>query len=307
MTFRRLHIVVLFYIYCTRCYCFQNHFTSKSLLCGSNLVYYRSYAQRNNALLRFIGPNTSRKDSRLQALPVYDAGVSVVAIGASLIWLEIWTSLANNGKIDPKLSRKIIHCGSAPLFMCLWPLYSDDSYNKVLAAFVPFLNAARLFIAGIRSNDDMSSSSRRLAATISRSGSNKEALGGPLIYTIVLFLATIVFFRDSPTGVVAVCQMAAGDGLADIVGRRWGTAKWPFSVNKSYIGSLSFVIGGFLVSAGVLQLLSVSGSLNLDVVANLPQLLLVSIICAATELVPIGDDNVSVPLVGAIATALLIS
>lgn len=52
-----------------------------------------------------------------------------------------------------------------------------------------------------------------------RSGSKSEALGGPLLYTIVLFLGTLLFFRDSPIGVVAISQMAAGDGIADIIGR----------------------------------------------------------------------------------------
>jgi dolichol kinase len=54
----------------------------------------------------------------------------------------------------------------------------------------------------------------------SRSGSKTEALGGPLIYTTVLFLCTLLFFRDSPIGVVAMTQMAAGDGIADIIGRQ---------------------------------------------------------------------------------------
>ena len=39
------------------------------------------------------------------------------------------------------------------------------------------------------------------------------------MYTIVLFLGTFLFFRSSPIGVVAITQMAAGDGIADIIGR----------------------------------------------------------------------------------------
>ena len=65
--------------------------------------------------------------------------------------------------------------------------------------------------------------------------------------------------------------MAAGDGLADIVGRRWGTVKWPFSASKSYAGTAAFVAGAFVVSAAVLGLLSASGSMALDVVQYLPQ------------------------------------
>lgn len=59
-------------------------------------------------------------------------------------------------------------------------------------------------------------------------------------------------------GVIAVTQMAVGDGLADIVGRRWGTVKWPFAGGKkSVIGSAAFVLGSFVVSAALLLLLQV--------------------------------------------------
>jgi dolichol kinase len=82
--------------------------------------------------------------------------------------------------------------------------------------------------------------------------------------------------------------MAAGDGLADIVGRRWGSHKWPFSKTKSYVGSLAFVAGAFAVSAAVLAWFRATGCLEFDVMAHLSQLLLTSVICAAVELVPLG-------------------
>jgi hypothetical protein len=97
--------------------------------------------------------------------------------------------------------------------------------------------------------------------------------------------------RSSPIGVISVCQMAAGDGLADIFGRRWGTAKWPFSDRKSYVGSLAFVVGAFTVCSAVLALFVGTGCLELDLVANLPALLLISIICALVELLPIGKQS----------------
>ena len=56
---------------------------------------------------------------------------------------------------------------------------------------------------------------------------------------------------------IAVTQMAVGDGLADIVGRQWGSVKWPFSKSKSLIGSGAFLVGGFTISAALLLLLQV--------------------------------------------------
>ena len=71
--------------------------------------------------------------------------------------------------------------------------------------------------------------------------------------------------------------------------RRFGSAKWPFSEKKSYIGSAAFVVGAFVVCAVMLSYLSASGFIvGFDVVKKLPQLLLISILCALVELIPIG-------------------
>ena len=113
--------------------------------------------------------------------------------------------------------------------------------------------------------------------------------------------------------------MAAGDGIADIIGRhvfddsllkvdanpllteplnwtpfkrdyrRFGTAKWPFSEKKSYIGSAAFVVGAFVVCATLLSYLSANGFMpGFDVVKKLPELFVISVICALVELIPVG-------------------
>ena len=42
--------------------------------------------------------------------------------------------------------------------------------------------------------------------------------------------------------------------LAGIVGRKFGSAKWPFAPDKSVQGTAAFVAGGFLASLGVVSL-----------------------------------------------------
>lgn len=163
-----------------------------------------------------------------------DTTVSGVAIGGTLLWLQVWITLTKKGVIESKLSRKIIHSGSAPIFMLLWPLYSTSPSAKYIASSVVAIQAGRLILAGLRSGSDKegesksnygvvatnslnkdtssspsqadgSSGSRSgIVGAISRSGSKKEALQGPLIYTIMLFLGTLLWFRDSPIGVVGM-------------------------------------------------------------------------------------------------------
>lgn len=79
------------------------------------------------------------------SIPVVDVGVSLFATGASIAWLQIWIFLAKQGTVSPVLSRKVIHSGSAPLFMALWTLYSHDSNARYVAAVVPALQAVRYY------------------------------------------------------------------------------------------------------------------------------------------------------------------
>ena len=51
---------------------------------------------------------------------------------------------------------------------------------------------------------------------VSRSGDKSEALGGPMVYTLVLLGCTLFGWR-SVISAVAVCQMAIGDGGAAIL------------------------------------------------------------------------------------------
>jgi dolichol kinase len=80
-----------------------------------------------------------------------------------------------------------------------------------------YKHMSRLYLAGSRTSAN--NEPNELVSAVSRTGRKEEALGGPFLYAIVLFLATLTSFRASPVGIVAVSQMAAGDGLADIFGR----------------------------------------------------------------------------------------
>mmetsp|Transcript_188 Transcript_188/g.798 ORF Transcript_188/g.798 Transcript_188/m.798 type:complete len:352 (+) Transcript_188:79-1134(+) len=245
-----------------------------------------------------------------------DVVVAMATTGAALLWLRFWQTLAAKGVLDPKISRKIIHCGSAPLFLALWPLYSDSQMARIFAAAVPLVQIAKLVQAGLSGVRDEREgdgpSTNTLVKAISRTGKAKEALGGPLIYTIVLAAATILQWRGSPVGIIAVAQMAAGDGLADIVGRKYGkSSQWSFVPDKSVAGSVAFVAGGFLVSSLLLWWFIQSGCILLP---SSPtngaggcalKLLAISIGAAAVELIPIADDNITVPLASALLTALL--
>jgi len=45
-------------------------------------------------------------------------------------------------------------------------------------------------------------------------------------------------------------------GVADIIGRKYGSMKIPYNQNKSWAGSISMLVFGFLVSIGCVTILS---------------------------------------------------
>ena len=126
---------------------------------------------------------------------------------------------------------------------------------------------------------------------------------GVCVFQVLLLL----FWRSSPIGVVAVSNMAAGDGMADLVGRRFGrTNKWWFSDSKSITGTVAFIISSTLASFGFLQFFmytgfyqSTLGPMDLFLRASG-----ISLACGLIELLPIGDDNYTVPLGAAILAGL---
>lgn len=102
--------------------------------------------------------------------------------------------------------------------------------------------------------------------------------------------------------------MAAGDGLADIVGRRFGGTKWPFNPSKSIAGTTGFVVAATIVTYGLLLLYHHTGCFNtsLDVSLLLPKVLLISILCSIVELLPSLEDNISVPVSGALLALIIL-
>jgi phytol kinase len=210
---------------------------------------------------------------------------------------------------------------SAPLFLFVWPLFSHAYGARVFAAIVPLLNAVRLFVAGTGTQTQSATSSdtapsnggteTELARAISRSGDAKEALQGPFVYVMVLLFSTLYLWADTPVGIVSVTTMAVGDGLADLMGRRFGSNnRWPFQPKKSVAGSVAFVVGSVVGSFGLLSWLVWTGTMDplpFDSLELWGRLLVIAVVCAGVELAPVMDDNYSVPISAGVLSAWLLN
>lgn len=244
-----------------------------------------------------------------------DVGASVLTGILGYLFVKINTYSVEKLGLDPKDARKIIHTLSAPLFILFWPLFSANDSARFFAACVPLTNAFRLYLASTAPSDGDAQSSRgsndeaALARAVSRSGNSKEALGGPFVYVLIMAAAVLGWWRSSPIGVVALATLAAGDGVADLVGRRFGTNnQWP-GLKKSVAGTLGFVAAATITSFGLLLWLQQWGCLTLGFAGLdlLERVALISTVSSFLELVPIGDDNYTVPLSAALLSMLLLS
>jgi phytol kinase len=174
---------------------------------------------------------------------------TLVAFAGALTWLTLNNSLAARGVVPQTLSRKLIHTGTGPLFVLCWPLFGDTFVARFWAALVPLAITLKFVAIGLSWWTDPAA-----VKALTRHGEPKEILRGPLYYGLVFIICTVIFWRTSAVGILALMIMCGGDGLADIFGRRWGYHKLPFSTDKSWVGSTAMLIGSWLFGYGYLVL-----------------------------------------------------
>jgi len=221
----------------------------------------------------------------------------VIALG----WLRLMDFAAHRGWIESRLSRKIIHIGTGPIFVLCWLLFPDVWYARWLAALVPFLITVQFALIGLGVVKDQAS-----VQAMSRTGDRREILRGPLFYGIVFVVMTLVYWKTSPIGMTALMLMCGGDGLADVLGRVIPSARIPWSRNKSVAGSLSMLVGGWVVAVLVLAIFVWAGVFAGPFTRFLLPVTIIAVAGMAIESLPFEDiDNLTVPLVAVVLGYLL--
>lgn len=226
----------------------------------------------------------------VQASPLSDYVVAVFTLTGALGILQFFDELAKRDFLEKTLSRKLCHILSGLVFMLFWPLFSTAPLAKYLAAFALVANGFRMIGLGLGLWKNES-----LVKAISRGGSRRELLQGPLYYAIAILVATLFFWRDSPIGICAIATLCAGDGFADIVGRKYGKLKLPYNSDKSYIGSVAFFMLASLASTVYIAIFSACGFFTATPGVYITSLA-VALAGAIVEGLPLPiDDNFTVP------------
>lgn len=225
-----------------------------------------------------------------------------ITFAAAIAWLRLNDFAAQRGWISSHLSRKLIHIGTGPIFVLCWLLFNDTPSARYLAALVPGLITVQFILVGLGIIKDEAA-----VKALSRTGDRREILRGPLFYGIIFVVLTIIYWKDSPIGMVALMLMCGGDGMADVIGRRFGKKKLPWASGKSWMGSLGMFLGGWSLALGILWVYLLAGVFAGPMSAYLPALTLIALAGTIVESLPLKDvDNITVTLTAVILGHVLL-
>ena len=214
----------------------------------------------------------------------------------AVFFLRLMDFLAHRGILESRLSRKLIHIGTGPIFVLCWLMYPDVSVSRWLAALVPLLITAQFALVGTGIVKDEAA-----VRAMSRSGDRREILRGPLFYGFVFVAVTLIYWKDSLIGIPALMMMCGGDGIADIVGRNVHSPRLPWSREKSVAGSVSVFVGGWLLTMVVFAVYVWIGAFSGPVSRFLLPITWVALGATVAESLPFKDvDNITLTIVAAL-------
>jgi uncharacterized protein (TIGR00297 family) len=118
---------------------------------------------------------------------------------------------------------------------------------------------------------------------------------GIVFYPLAVLLLILVFARRLEVAAAVWGILAFGDGMASLIGMTLGGAKLPWNPDKSWSGSLAYVVFG---TAGAVSLLMWTAPGRYAALFALTVCFVTATVSALIESLPLGlDDNLRVPLV----------
>jgi dolichol kinase len=211
--------------------------------------------------------------------------------------------------MDRELKRKTIHIsmGFLIILLALFPRWL--SITCVLIALFFILVIARPSMWK-RSFDAMASREEDVQSGL---------LYGPLLYILMVLLATIIY--DLRVAAAVFTVMAFGDGFANVVGSKFGRHRYERFDNKSLEGFLAFIFFAFISSFTGFLIVSINTDvstwinfLNIKspeeiIIPYLAVILLINSVVTAIIEITVSkkiNDNIAVPIVTGILLTILL-
>lgn len=225
---------------------------------------------------------------------IWNSVVAVVEVVYIFIVIGVMDKLVERG-FPSDLSRKVIHI-AAGSYVIFWPLYDPSHWTKYLCVLMPLIWVFLFLSKGL--SDDPSDPAVK---TMTRTGNPRELLRGPLMFASMMVILGLALFNHL-SAVIALGMLTWGDGLAPYFGEKYGRKKYKtFGTEKSYIGSLTVFVAGFIGSLLMIWITDVGEGYHLGLLAATA-----AITTLIEALSPKDIDNILIP-VGALAFYYLVN
>jgi len=243
---------------------------------------------------------------------VWDLIAMVISLVCLLLLVGINGEIQKSGKLDSIITRKIVHIFAGPIFLVSWLLFSGSIFSRYIAMIIPILFILLFYAIGTGKMEN-----ERFVASMSRSGDASELLKGTLYYAVIMLIVTIIWFyvpitgaaNANPAGLIIMGCLSGGDGLADIIGRKYGGEK-KFGIGggeKTIVGVIAMFLGSFLVGLILTVIFSLEPGTTICIGSVIVPLLIISIVATVVEaLSPKNVDNWTIFL-AVIITVLILS
>lgn len=203
---------------------------------------------------------------------------------ALAIALKKWCAISSESM------RKFIHIGVSNWWFILLLFFNTLSYALIGPILFILLNSLFTFL-------DWGSALGL---------SDRKRNWGLIYFPVTLVILTILQYQGLVrplSTTIGVLVMGYGDGLAALVGAKWGKREIPFNVSKkSYLGTVTMFAVSLVIITVALCFFSDLSPLRLLLIA-----LSVAFISAVVELLtPFGLDNLTVPLLATLLIEVLV-
>jgi phytol kinase len=229
-------------------------------------------------LLSLIVDLTSVSSSWLQ--------ITIVAVWVSCILLIAWV-VHRFAQGDPEIVRKIVHIGTGNVILLAWWLNIPAIVGitaSIVASVITLLSYRFPILPGINSV-------------------GRQSLG-TFFYAVSvgILIAWFWHLQQPQYAAIGIMVMAWGDGLAALIGQRFGQHKYKvLGAQKSWEGSLAMALVSYFISSMIL--LSVQGNILSTWVVSLA----IALVATSLEAISfLGIDNLTVPLGSATVAFMLI-
>ncbi len=239
---------------------------------------------------------------------VWDIVAFFISLIVILMLVQINAKIEQSGKLSTDVTRKVIHIFAAPLWVLTWMLFSGEWTSRYLAIIVPLFFVLQFVAIGTGKVEN-----KDFVDSMSRSGDPKELLGGTLYYALLMVFFGITSFYSapgvtSPLAIIVFACLAGGDGLADVIGRKYGGDK-KFGImgsERTLAGTIGMFLGSFLFSFILMFIFSFEINAWNPIPLLLP-LLVISLVATIVEAIsPKGLDNWTVPIVVSILLIFIV-